>query len=185
MRRNRRRRGNAIVEVAIIWMPLVLLVFGILDVTLVVFIRGMLQNATREAVRFAITYNNSYNGQTCTTHTGCIEIAVRDNSFGFLSGTVGGQPAANFIKVYFYAKDDLSTPLTQAQLPKTLPDGTVIQYLNQMGNLVEVRVENYPWSWLVPLPSNYLQGTSMTMTVAASDILQGYPVGLFAPPIGP
>ncbi len=161
------------------------LLFGIVDVSMVVFMRSMLQNSVRESVRFAITYNTTYKGQNCPNQTSCATDVVKDYSFGFLNGNVGGQPAANYIKVYYYAKDNLTAPLTAGQLPKTLADGTVIQYLNQTGNLVEVRIENYPWSWIVPLPLKYLNGTGLTMTIAATDVMQGYPVGSFAPPIAP
>lgn len=177
----RRRRGNALAEFAIVWFPLFALLFGIADVTRLIFMRNMMQNGVREAVRYAITYQLNFDNSGCASMTGCIKAAVQKNTLGFLKGTVAGQPAESYIKVYYYAPDRLSEPLAQADLPRNV-NGVQIDYVNQPGNLIEVRVENYPVNWLVPLPVNYLKGTGLVLNVSSSDVLQGLPASQQVPP---
>lgn len=179
--RKQRRRGNALVEFSLTWFPIMALLFGLADVSRMIFMRNMMQNAVREGVRFGITYQLNLDNAACASQTECIKQVVAKNSLGFFSGTVGGQTATNYIKVSYYTPDTLSTPVTQGQLPKTV-NGVNIQYMNQSGNLLEVRVDNYPINWMVPLPSNYLGGTGLVFSVSSSDILQGLPAGQQAPP---
>ncbi len=179
--RQRKRRGHAIVEFALTWTPIMTLLFGLADVSRMIFMRNMMQNAVREGVRYAITYQLNFNASGCASQTECIKQVVAANSLGFFTGTVGGQNATNYIKVSYYTPDILYAEATQANLPKNV-NGVNIQYLNQTGNLVEVRVDNYPVNWMVPLPTNYLGGTGLVYSVASSDILQGLPAGQQAPP---
>jgi Flp pilus assembly protein TadG len=170
------------VEFGLVWLPLFCLLFGIVDVSFIIFVRTMFQSAVREGVRFAITYSLNYNGQTCTSQTQCVQYVLQGNTLGFLAGTVNGQAGTSYIQVNYYSKDNLSTPLQQNSLPVTLSDGTVVKYLNQTGNLIEVQIRNYPWKWFVPLPTNYLAGSGMQISVSASDVLQGLPIGQTVPP---
>jgi hypothetical protein len=179
--RQRPLRGNAIVEFALTWFPILALLFGLADVSRMVFMRNMMQNAVREGVRYAITYQLNFDNGNCANQTECIKKVVQKNSLGFFTGTVGGQDALNYIKVSYYTPDKLSTPALPSELPKWV-NGVKIEYLNQPGNLVEVRVDNYPVNWMVPLPTGYLGGTGLVFSVASSDVLQGLPAGQQAPP---
>lgn len=174
-------RGNALVEFALTWFPILALLFGLADVSRMIFMRNMMQNAVREGVRYAITYQLNFDNGGCANQTDCIKKVVQKNSLGFFTGTVGGQDALNYIHVSYYTPDKLYAAAVQADLPKWV-NGTKIEYLNQPGNLVEVRVDNYPVNWMVPLPSNYLGGTGLVFSVSSSDVLQGLPAGQQAPP---
>ena len=109
--------------------------FGLADVSHMIFMRNMMQNAVREGVRYGITYQLNVDSAGCTSQTQCIKQVVAMNSLGFFSGTVGGQTATNYIKVSYYTPDTLSSPVTKGQLPKTV-NGVNIQYMNQPGNLL-------------------------------------------------
>ncbi len=178
------RAGNAMIEFSLCALPLFALFFGISDIALAVFIKSMLQSAVRDGVRFGITYATTLNGTSCTNQTTCIKQVVQGASLGFLSGTSG----AAYIAVRYFQPTDLSTPLTAADCGtgKTIKNDTYsparqLLYMNQTGNLIEVSVTNFPWNWMVPLP-NYMPGTQMKFNTAASDVLQGYPVGATQPP---
>jgi hypothetical protein len=54
-------------------------------------------------------------------------------------------------------------------------------YMNQPGNLIEVGVVDFPWSWMVPIPK-FVPGSQIKMTQYSSDVLQGLPVGSLTPP---
>lgn len=165
------------VELCLIFLPLFAIFLGVIDFSVVIFLRGLYQAAVREGVRFAITYNTTYSGVACGTHTQCIQRVVQANTLGFLNGASG----AGYIKVNFYSPENLATPLTPAALPVTLSNGNVVRYLNQTGNVVEVRIDNFPWNWITPL-TGFWPGRGVTISATAADVLQGYPVGQFAPP---
>jgi Flp pilus assembly protein TadG len=156
-----------LVETALVMLPMLAIMFGIIDVSMVVFLRGLFQSAAREGVRFAVTYSPTYNGLTCTTQSACIKQVVQDNAIGFLAGTAG----AARITIRYFNPSDLSTAVTTATPPA---------YINQSGNVVEVAIAS-PWNWMVPMPG-FNSGGAMTINAVASDVLQGYAAGNRTPP---
>ena len=159
-RRRRGQRGNAFVEFGLSMLPYFALVFGILDFGMAVFIDNMIQSAVREGVRYAITYKDDFNSVCSTSpltksQTCAIKEAAKSVSMGFLSGTTN----AAYLQVNYYAPTDLSTKLTSNQ--------------NAPGNVVEVRVQGFPWNWMVPLPG-YMVGPGVTMTASATDVLPAF-----------
>jgi hypothetical protein len=185
---NSRRRGNAMVEMALMFVPMLVMFFGIIDVSMVVFLQNTLMHATREGARFAMTYSPSYNGTSCAaSQATCIQQVVQTNAFGFLSGS-----NAHRIAVNYYTANNLSNPVMvctstctlQGVLPQTLSNGKVVRYPNQPGNIVEVVVTNYPWNWLFPVSATRFSLTSPSVNLKASavDLLGGLPVGMTAPP---
>lgn len=98
------------VELCLIFLPLFAIFLGVIDFSVVIFLRGMYQAAVREGVRYAITYNTTYDGAACGTHTQCIQRVVQANTLGFLNGATG----ASYIKVNFYSPENLATPLAPA-----------------------------------------------------------------------
>lgn len=181
----RNRRGNALVEFSLCALPLFALFFGIADVSLAVFLKSMLQSAVRDGVRFGITYQTSINGTACGGMAACITQVVRNNSIGFLHAG-----NSNLIQVNYYAPTSLTTPITAADCDpngtRSMPGDTQVpprqlRWVNQPGNLIEVRVVDFPWNWMVPLPS-FMPGTQLKMSAVATDVLQGLPVGTVTPP---
>lgn len=172
------RRGNAMVEFALCALPFFGMFFGIADVAFAVFLKNMLQSAVRDGVRFGVTYSLNYGGATCAGQTECVKLVVQDSALNFLSGS-----KANLITVKFYSPDNLTTPLTAANVGpgNFLSNGEELLYINQKGNLMEVSVENFPWNWMVPLPNTW-PGANITMSQHASDVMQGYPIGSTTPP---
>lgn len=177
------RKGNAFVEFAISIGPLLVLMLLIVDVSRWAWTRGQLHHAVREGARFAITFSTSYNGQSCGSTTACVKQVISDNSLGL----VNASNADTYVRVNYYSPDNLTTPLRQSDLPKTLPDGRRINNLNQTGNLIEVQVAAFPWNWAVPFSHVPGYGASltwaqMTISVESSDVMQGLPVGQFTYP---
>lgn len=181
-----RQRGHVAAEVAIGFLPLFAFFVGILDFSFSIFIQSSFQNATRDAVRFGITYNLTYNGTTYTSQTAAMEAVAQANSFGFLSSTLtlsDGTLANTKMQVNYYFPDNLSSPATSSELPHTTTTSPsyIITNLNQTGNVVEVRVNSYPWNWMVPLP-NFMPGKQISVSASSLDVLQGLPVGVFTYP---
>jgi Flp pilus assembly protein TadG len=191
--RNRRsQRGNAIIEGALVFLPLMAVLFGIVDVSLAIFIQSTLTTATREGTRFAITYSSAYMGSSCAgSQAACDVQAVQYNAVGLPVPL-----ATSFITVNYYTANDLTNPVescnagtcstsvctvSTCQLPQTLTNGTVVNYANQPGNVVEVVVAAYPWNWLVPL-HGYSAGTGITLGASSVDVLGGLALGSTTPP---
>ena len=181
-----RQRGHVAAEMALGFLPLFAFFVGILDFSFAIFMQSSFQNATREAVRFGITYNLTYNGTTYTTQTAAMEAVAQSNAFGFLNSNLilsDSTHANTKMQVNYYFPDNLSSPATAAQLPHTTTTSPsyVITSLNQTGNVIEVRVNLYPWNWMVPLP-NFMPGAGISLSASSLDVLEGLPVGTFTYP---
>jgi len=175
--KRKRQGGQALaVEMALSFLPFFALITGIADFSMVTFMSGLFQDAVREGTRFAITYNLTYNGTTYSSQTQAVQAVVINNSLGFITSS----NVSNYVSVNYYTPDNLSTPATNSQLPKTV-NGVVINYLNQSGNVVAVSIQSYPWNWMVPLP-NFMPGTGLNLGAMSLDVLQPLPIGESTPP---
>ena len=166
--------------------------FGIVDVSLAIFIQSTITHATREGARFAITYSSSYNGTSCaSSQAGCIAQVVQGNAIGLPSGM-----PSSYITVNYFTANDLSNPVeacnsgtcstavctvSTCMLPQTLSNGKVVNYANQPGNIVQVVIAGYPWNWLAPIPGFYA-GTGVSLGAQSVDVLGGLAVGTAQPP---
>src|ERR1035438_8824911 len=74
------QRGSALLEGALIILPLLAIGFALLDYPLAIFIQNTLRNAVREGVRYAITQQTGAGGQDAA-----ISSVVQANSMGFLN----------------------------------------------------------------------------------------------------
>lgn len=150
---SRRRKGNSLLDVSLIAIPLLGLLFGIFDFGYAIFLRACLQNSVREGVRYAVTYQTA---DAITCQDDSIKQVVKTAAMGFLT------PADKFEKV----KVRYFNPTTFAEI---LPPGG-----NIPGNIVEISVENYMHSWLVPL---YWSSSPLNISVRSSDRMEGLPGG--------
>lgn len=112
------------VEVTLIIVPLLGLIFLLLDLSMVVFLRSTFQHAVREGARYAITGAND----TGPCQDDSIKAVVKPFALGFLNAVA---PAAT-LHVHFI------NPV----------DGSIAD--NSYGNIVEVSVEGYNYGPLAP-----------------------------------
>jgi Flp pilus assembly protein TadG len=149
MNRTKAKRGNAVIETALILTPLLALIMAILDYGVAAFLKSTFLHATREGVRYAVTYKVLGGmGQDAS-----IKTIVQRNAMGFLNGTAG----ANLIDIHYY-------------LPDTFTETTQ----NYPGNIVEVAVEGYQWRFMVPL---WRQPGYLTINARSLDRMEGLPAG--------
>jgi Flp pilus assembly protein TadG len=179
-------------EAALIFLPMMAMFMGIVDVSLAVYIQSTLTQATREGARFAITFQPSYNGNSCaSSQATCIAQVVQNYAVGLPAGL-----ASSYITVNYYTANDLNNPVEACNggscstsvckvstcvLPQTLSNGTVVSFANQPGNVVEVVVSGYPWNWLMPL-NGFSAGKGITLAAASMDVLGGLAIGQTQPP---
>ena len=146
-----RQSGNAMIESAMILLPLMALIFAFIDHGVAIFLQNTFQHAVREGVRYAVTYQVMPGmGQDAS-----IKSVVRQNAMGFLNR------CDDCIKVRYYRSDTL------AETPDNLP-----------GNLVEISVEGYQFTWMAPL---WRLAGSLNVSARALDRMEGLPTGQSPP----
>jgi hypothetical protein len=147
------RRGDTLLEMALVLVPLMALIFGITDFGFAIFLRNAFQHSVREGVRYAVTYRTVPG----MGHDASIKSVVQTNAVGMLAGPSG----ASQIRIRYY-----------------LPDTLVETPNNWPGNLVEVSIENYQWRWMAPLLRS---STPIGVTVRSMDRMEGLPGGTMPP----
>ena len=153
-RKRNRERGNAAVETVLVIVPLFVILLGIIDFSLAIFVMDTLGFATRQGVRYAVTGQTGGSGQDAA-----IRQVVKDNSLGFLKNSDDAK-----ITINYYALD-------------TATDSWQPTASNGGGNLVKVGVSGFSWAWMVP---GWRGADSLTINNASTDIVEGCPNGVCA-----
>lgn len=156
-KRFRRQRGNQLVEVSLIFLPLFALLLALIDFSMALFLRGTMQNAVREGVRYAVTYQTA----SGLCQDASIKAIVKGSAVGFLSGATDDAK----IKVRYYNPSNLSTEVTGG--------GS-----NAPGNVVEIGVEGFSWGWIAPL---WRTASPFNINVYAADRMEGLAGGVSPP----
>ncbi|HUB81258.1 MAG TPA: TadE family protein [Bryobacteraceae bacterium] len=130
-------------EATLVIIPLLLMTFLMLDLSMVIFVRTTLQEAVREGDRYAITGQNEVG--PCQDDS--IKWVVKKYALGFLNTTSG----ASSIHVQFVN-------------PDTGGQGT-----NTYGNIVNVKIEGYKYKVLAPF-ENF--NSSIYVFAEASDMME-------------
>ncbi len=159
-------RGATFVESAFIILPLMVLLLGIVDFGLSIFIKSTLQHAVREGVRYAITYQ-TLSGMG---HDASIQEIVRRNCMGFLSA----EQAAEKVKIRYF-NPALYNPANPGEWGGALVTGVGS---NAPGNIVEVAVEDYRWGLIMPT----FFRSPLILSARAADKMEGLPGGAAPPP---
>ncbi|MCX6623575.1 MAG: pilus assembly protein [Acidobacteria bacterium] len=163
-RPGRRQRGNSVVEMALVILPTFALVLGTIDYGMALFLKSTFQNAVREGVRYAVTYQTQ--GGNCQDNS--IRLVVQTYALGFLGNTT--TPNTTGISVKYFNPANLSAEVLG-------PTG------NFPGNIVEVSINNYQWKWISILSGTYTlrDATPMSIIAYSSDRLGGLPGGTLPP----
>lgn len=182
--RGREQSGSAMLEGSLMFLPFFALILGIADFSMALFITGAFQEASRDACRFTTTYSLTYNGTTYPSQTAAAKAIVYNESYGFINSVNDG--VNHYVAVNYYFPDDLTTPATcVSNCNHTWTDSkgnsSTVNYENQPGDVVEVRVTGFPWNWMAPLPG-IMPGQGVSLGAEAVDILQGLPKGMSTPP---
>ena len=170
--RRKGRRGTELVEFTMVLLPLLSILFVLVDVSWAIFAKSTIIYAVRTSVRTGITITGTQATAAGETLTQMVKDAVQANALGFLNGTTG----RSYIQVHYFKQDSTSsTGLTDVS---TLASG------NSPGNLMQVSVTNFPLPGLVPRIYYWLtavdKGSSYLSAVSADKI---EPSG-DTPPIG-
>jgi Flp pilus assembly protein TadG len=136
------------VEGALVIVPLMAILFALMDFAVAIFVQNVLRHAVRESVRFAVTQQTGAGGQDAA-----IKTVAQNESMGFLS--------------------DVST-VSITYYDKTLTQVTGVGS-NGQGNICVVAITGYPWSWFAPV---LRANTALAFNVTSSDVMEAPPNGV-------
>lgn len=147
-------QGSEIVEFGLVIMPLLGLVFLIMNVGWLIFAKASLQEAVREGVRFGIT------GQVAAGQPG-ITSSIRQVVQQFSSGFISPAAAPSKVSIQYFS-------------PQTLtPVNGVASCAG--GNVVQVSVSNIS---INPLAALLISPGAMILSASSSDIMESSPNGI-------
>jgi len=154
-RRRFAQRGSVLVEGALALLPLLAVLFGILDLAIAIFVKNTLQFAVCQGVRYAVT-SQTMNG---LGQDDSIRAVVKNYTLGFLDYMAPNGDGASRISITYY------DPVTLAQVSG--------KGSNIGGNIVVVKADGLSWAWMVPL----LRETKpLTFSVSSADIMEATPL---------
>jgi hypothetical protein len=153
---SRRRRGSAAVEFGLTFLPIMAMIFAVIDFAMPIFLQSLFTHAVREGVRYGITYQT----KPSMTHSASIKRVVQDCSAGFLAESTN----LSKIQVKFYS------PITFAEQTGA--------NRNAGGNILEVSISGYSWGMMAPL---WRSRTSYAVNAISSDRLEHLPFGAALP----
>ncbi|MBM3744253.1 MAG: pilus assembly protein [Acidobacteria bacterium] len=145
--RRQAQRGAQVVELGLTILPLLAIMFLLIDLCLVIFLKATFQSAVREGVRYAIT------GQTETGlgHDASIRSVVRYHALNFIPEA----DAASRIRIRYFR-----------------PDTLVETTSNAGGNIVEISIQGFPWR---PFAGLWKSGDAVTIAARSSDLMEPCP----------
>ena len=160
-KKRRRQKGQAAIETVLVIIPLFMVLLGILDFSVAIFVMDTMEYAARQGVRFAVLQQAGGTGH----QDDAIRMAVRNNSLGFLSNT--STVPDSQLTINYYSLD----PVSNTWVSATGADS------NSGGNLIKVGVSGFSWAWMIP---NWRPGVNgkLSISAAAADIMQGCPGGV-------
>lgn len=148
-------RGSVLIESSFVLLPLLAILFGVVDIAFAVFVRDTMQFAVRQGVRYAVTSQTMAGmGQDQS-----IKTIIQTNSMGLLDGLSPTHNGMSQISITYY------NPVNLAVVTGT---GS-----NSGGNIVVVSCNGLSWAWMAPLLRS---ATPMQFSVSSADIMEGSPI---------
>jgi Flp pilus assembly protein TadG len=138
-------RGSQVIEATLVFVPMLLMTYLMVDLSMVIFLRTTMQEAAREGARYAITGQNT----TGPCQDDSIKTIVKAHAAGYLGTTAG-----------------LAAMHVQFVNPVTGGQGA-----NAPGQIVNVKIENYKYNAMAPFQRlNY----PLYVSAMASDVIEPY-----------
>jgi len=154
--RRDKRRGSTLVEGALVALPLITFVLGVVDISFAVFVKSTLLFAVRQSVRYAVT-SRTIGGMG---QDDSIRTVMRGYSAGLVDALSPNHDGMKQISINYY------DPVTLAPLSGA---GS-----NSGGNIVVVSASGMSWAWMFPLLRS---ASPLHFSVASADIMEASPLG--------
>jgi hypothetical protein len=142
-------------EGALVIVPLMAILFGVLDLSIAIFVKNTVQFAVCQGVRYAVTSQTMAGlGQDAS-----IKSVVQGYTMGFLDSLSPDHIGKNRISITYY--DPLAlTPVVGVNS-------------NIGGNIVVVEASGLSWAWMAPLLRS---AAPLQYAVSSADIMEATPV---------
>jgi Flp pilus assembly protein TadG len=148
-RRARDQRGSALVEVAVTTIPLLMLIFGVIEISLAIYNFHYLANAAHEAARYAIVRGSSWS-------TGCDGSGSAGSGYGSSQCTASTNDIANYVANRNFPGISIAASNVCVQYFSSVPSSTSNScttstgtLANAPGDIVEVRIR-VPYQVTIP-----------------------------------
>lgn len=171
--RNVRCSGAELLEFTLTFLPLLVMVFYLLDVSWAIFVKSTLEYSVRAGVRYGITITGTQATAASSDLTTMIKTRVQANSLGLLTGSAG---LAKILVHYF------QPPAPGSNAAATDVSGQ--PYGNSPGNIVQVSIQNFTLVPLAPHIFSWNQAPDNSSTpigAIAADLIEP---SVDLPPIG-
>ncbi len=150
-----RQRGSVLVEGVLVVLPLLAILFVILDLSIALFVKNTVQFAVCQGVRYAVTSQTlAGKGQDDS-----IKSVIQGYTLGFLDYLSPDHVGKNRIAITYYDPVSLA-PLAGA--------GS-----NAGGNIVVVSASGLSWAWMVPLLH---RAAPLQFAVSSAAIMEATPI---------
>jgi Flp pilus assembly protein TadG len=146
--------GSEVIEFVFVLLPMLAILFLIIDISWMLFAKVCLQEAAREGVRYGVT-GRTMNGKGLIAS---VQTVVQQNSLGFVSPSA----ASSVVQVQFFSQNDLSTPVTGVSSTAG-------------GNVIQVTVQNVSVNPLMPLLRS---ANPFLLYATSSDVMESSPGGI-------
>ena len=162
--RRRRQSGSEAIEFALCFLPMLILLFMLLDVAWAVFVKSTLEYAVRAGVRYGITITATQAKAVNSDLTTMVKSCVQTNSLGLLSGSSG----LSKIKVNY-----LQPPAVGSTGAAT--DVSTSATGNMPGNIMQVSIQGFTVNPLAPRLYSWNQTPDNSATAVgavAADLIE-------------
>ena len=150
-----RRRGSVLVEGPLALLPLMAILFAVVDLSVALFVKNMAQFAVCQGARYAITSQTKAGmGQDAS-----IKAVVKGYTLGFLDCLSPDHIGGNRIAITYY------DPVTLVAVAGV---GS-----NAGGNIVVVSATGLSWAWMMPLLND---SAPLSFSVSSAAIMEATPI---------
>jgi Flp pilus assembly protein TadG len=156
-----RQRGSEALEFTFVMLPLVCMIFILLNIAWAVFAKSTLQRAVRIGVRTGVATSTVAAGSSLTD---VVKGVVQANSLGLLNGTTG----LSYIKVHYFLP-----PATGSTSPPT--DVSSALNADAGGNIMQVSVQGFSLIPIVPRIFHWYEAPDINpliVNVYSADIIE-------------
>jgi Flp pilus assembly protein TadG len=164
-RRNDLKKGAELLEFTLVLLPLLAMLWVIMDTGWAVFAKSTLQKAVRAGVRTGVTITAAQANAAGTCLTAMVKSTVQQNALGLLNGSTG----LSKIKVNYLQPPDPDDTTGSAT------DVSTITGANKPGNIMQVSVQGYSLMPLVPRIFDWKttpDKSPLNITVFSADLIE-------------
>ena len=172
IRHRQRRKGAELLEFTLALLPLLSMMFVLLDAAWGLYVKSTLMTAVRMGVRRGITITKTQATAAGSDMTSMVKDTVQANAFGLLAGTVGRAK----IQVHYWQPPDPTSSANAVDV-STSASG------NAPGNIIQVSIVGFSLGPLVPRFFGWrtLDRSATAIGAVAADLIEP---SRDVPPIG-